>query len=176
MRRRTRFSPHNQHGLEKNPSTSPPTGVAGFVGLGSLVLCLGLGLGLTGCGTDLDAVMGQTANAAATTFFDVLLTDAANQLADTFDQNEPPAAAPEDPPDEGDDGGDDGDGGGGGGGADLYAANCSACHGADGASGFAPDITGLGADEMATGLESGSHGGISLSDDEVAAVTEFLGG
>lgn len=72
-----------------------------------------------------------------------------------------------------------GDSGGGNGvldGAALMADNCAACHGADGASGFAADISGQSAAELAAGLESPTHGSISLSDDEVAAIAEFLGG
>ncbi|UCE62288.1 MAG: hypothetical protein JSU63_11355 [Phycisphaerales bacterium] len=61
-----------------------------------------------------------------------------------------------------------------------YAAICeadrSAYHGADGATGFAPAITGMGTDDLAAGSESPSHGSISLTDDEVAAIAEFLGG
>ena len=77
--------------------------------------------------------------------------------------------------------GDEGDGGGDDGGAALdgaalYADNCSACHGADGASGFAPDVTGLSEADMNGGLESGSHSAISLNTEEVAAITAFLGG
>jgi mono/diheme cytochrome c family protein len=72
--------------------------------------------------------------------------------------------------------GDSGDGNGGLDGAALTADNCAACHGADGATGFAPDISGQSAAELAAGLESPTHGSISLSDDEVAAIAEFLGG
>ncbi|UCG16056.1 MAG: cytochrome c [Phycisphaerales bacterium] len=58
-------------------------------------------------------------------------------------------------------------------GAALYAANC-ACHGPDGAG--PPDIRGLSAADLAAGLASPTHGTIELTDDEVAAIAEFLGG
>lgn len=71
--------------------------------------------------------------------------------------------------------GGDGDGGDGGiDGAALFATNCAACHGEDGASGFAPDVTGMSADEIAAGLELGVHASISLTDEEIAAIAEFL--
>lgn len=72
--------------------------------------------------------------------------------------------------------GDSGDGNGTLDGAALSADNCAACHGADGASGFAPDISGQSAAEFDSGLQSPTHGSISLSDDEVAAIADFLGG
>ena len=76
--------------------------------------------------------------------------------------------------------GDEADGGGDDGraaldGAALYADDCSACHGADGASGFAPDATGLSETDVAAGLGSGSHAAISLSEEEISAITMFLG-
>lgn len=59
-------------------------------------------------------------------------------------------------------------------GAALYADNCSACHGADGDG--PPDITGMAADALSTGLESATHGAITLTEEEIAAIAEFLGG
>ena len=55
----------------------------------------------------------------------------------------------------------------------LYTANC-ACHGADGTG--PPDVTGFDAAALATGLESGTHAAITLTEDEVAAIAVFLGG
>ena len=131
-------------------------------------------LGLTGCGTNIEELLYQSVTALGRTAFDVALTEVANDLADALARDDAP-------PDDGDgDGGngDDGDDGGNGppDGAALYANNCAACHGADGASGFAPDISGQSAAELAVGLESPSHGAISLTEDEVAAIAQFLGG
>ena len=62
-------------------------------------------------------------------------------------------------------------------GAALYADNCAACHGDDGASGFAPDITGQSADELTAGLGSASHDGVAeLTAEEIDAIAAFLGG
>jgi hypothetical protein len=61
-------------------------------------------------------------------------------------------------------------------GAALYAASCTGCHGADGASGFAPNITGKTAAELTTGLSSATHGAITLTAEEIAAIATFLGG
>lgn len=61
-------------------------------------------------------------------------------------------------------------------GSTLYSTNCSACHGADGASGFAPEITGTTEAELTTGLESATHGSISLTVEEIAAIADFLSG
>lgn len=74
----------------------------------------------------------------------------------------------------GDGGGDEGGGDEGLDGTAIYADNCAMCHGEDGTGGI--PIAGLNADEMSAGLESATHGSISLSDDEVAAIAEFLGG
>jgi len=136
-----------------------------------------LSAGVTGCGTNLAEVLTQTANATGRTFLDLLLTEFANTVADALDEENTPPADDGDG-DDGDDidDGDDGDDGGPLDGSILYADNCAACHGADGASGFGPDITGMTADEVAAGLESGTHGAITLTDDEITAIAEFLGG
>ncbi|MCP4591555.1 MAG: cytochrome c [bacterium] len=60
-------------------------------------------------------------------------------------------------------------------GAALYADNCAACHGAAGNDGFAPDVTGMDAAALTTGLESASHAGIELTAEEIAAIETFLG-
>ncbi len=249
MRRKMSVSSGRTHHLGiRRERRAGPRSCAWCAALSAIVV---LG-GLAGCGTNIEAVLAQTGNAAATTLFDALLTDFANSVADNLDQNAP---RPVDGADgDGGDGGDDGDGGdnggspgqqaytdrgcggchgtdgeGGsapalagvdqtdalearfGGGADhfgstlsdqeiaditawllgdeggdgvdggldgtaMFADDCAACHGDDGASGFAPDITGVDAAALSTGLESGAHSGIALTAEEVAAIAEFLGG
>ena len=58
-------------------------------------------------------------------------------------------------------------------GAAVYAESCAACHGADG-SGGAVNITGMTAAQLSAGLESASHDAISLSEEEIAAIADFL--
>jgi hypothetical protein len=59
-------------------------------------------------------------------------------------------------------------------GAALYAADCALCHGSDGTG--PPDVTGKTAAELTTGLGSATHGAITLTADEIAAIATFLGG
>jgi mono/diheme cytochrome c family protein len=149
-------------------------------------MALGLLLCLTGCGSNLEEVLFQTVTAAGRTYLDQLLTDIANELAgDREDETDDDAGGEDDDDedeDDGDDtdddhGDDDGDDGGPAlDGVALFAANCSACHGEDGASGFAPDITGKTAAELSAALELPTHAAISLSEEEIAAIVEFLGG
>ncbi len=139
-------------------------------------------LGPAGCGTNLDQVAYETIAAAGRTYLDLALTQAANDLAERREHDN------DNDEDDGDeDGGEDGDtgdgddGGDGDGdvtldGAPLFAANCAACHGEDGASGFAPDITGKTADEVAAGQELATHSAITLTAEEIAAIAAFLGG
>lgn len=75
---------------------------------------------------------------------------------------------------------DEGNGGGGGGDAEngeaLVTANCAACHGADGASGFAPNIQGQSAANiMARTGGDGGHPEIELTEQEVLDVEAYLG-
>lgn len=74
----------------------------------------------------------------------------------------------------------DGDGNGGGDaavGESLVADNCAGCHGADGASGFAPDIRNADADLIAakTGGDGG-HLAITLTEQQIADIAAFLAG
>jgi len=140
-------------------------------------------MGVAGCGTNLDAVVAQTGNATAITILDILLTDFTNQVADAFDPNAPqPAGGGDDGDDEGDaDDEGNGDDGEEDGGADVSPeeqayidGGCAVCHGDDGTSGM--PIAGLSPAEMSAGLESAVHGSVSLSEDEIAAIAEFLGG
>ena len=136
------------------------------------VLCTVVALsGASGCGTNVEALLAQTGNAAVTTVLDLLLTNFANSVADAFDAADQPRDADND---NGDDEDDEDDGGGDG--AAVFAANCASCHGDDGASGFAPDVTGLAADAVAEGLELATHGSISLTEAEISAIADFLGG
>lgn len=139
---------------------------------------------VSGCGSNFDEILYQAFAATGRTAFDIFLTDLANDLADGAEGDD---AAPDDSDGDGDDGtgdgGDTGNGGGSDGGGDtggdgtaLFAANCSACHGDDGGSGFAPDITGHSADEVIEAMSLTTHGSISLTDDELAAIAVFLGG
>lgn len=143
---------------------------------------------VSGCGSNFDEILYQAFAATGRTAFDLFLTDLANDLADRADDD---AALDDTDGDDGtgdggdtDDGGDsdggdatDGDGTDGGlDGAALFAANCSACHGSDGASGFAPDVTGKSADEVIAAMSLTTHGSISLTDDELTAIAVFLSG
>ncbi|MFQ5592283.1 MAG: c-type cytochrome, partial [Phycisphaerae bacterium] len=142
-----------------------------------LMLCM-----IVGCGTNLDNVLYQTLAATGRTYLDLLLTDAANNLADAREDQEASDAEDDTGDDAEDDGEDDGtdEHTGGDGtavdGAALFSVNCAACHGDDGASGFAPDITGKSAAELAAGLALPNHNAISLTDEEVSAIAQFLGG
>lgn len=141
-----------------------------------LVLIASLSMLAAGCGTNLEEALFQTVSAAGRTFLDLALTDLANDVADSFEREE---SAPADQT--GDDAGND-DGGmdeddatdGSADGAALFAANCSACHGDDGASGFAPDISGFAADALTTGLALPTHDAITMTEDEVAAIAAFF--
>lgn len=60
-------------------------------------------------------------------------------------------------------------------GATVFANNCAACHGGDGASGFAPNIRGKTVDELLEGLTRAVHSAVVVTDEDVAAVAVFLG-
>ena len=123
---------------------------------------------LVGCGTNLEEVLYQTATAAARTCLDNILTDVANEVSARYDEDDTVPADEED--------GADGGNGGATDGAGFYATNCASCHGDDEASGFAPDVSGMTAAQLAAGLESGTHGSITLTDEEIEAIADFLGG
>ncbi len=59
-------------------------------------------------------------------------------------------------------------------GAAVFAADCAVCHGADGSGISGPDISGLTAEEITTGLESATHQAIALTDEETTAIADFL--
>ncbi len=120
----------------------------------SLLVVVGL-MCLPGCGTNFDEILYQTASATGRTFFDSLLTDLANTLADSFEGGDTPP--PGDGPN-GDNGGGDpppSDGppldqltGDPGAGEGIYVSNgCAACHCADAGGGCAlsaPSLVGVG--------------------------------
>lgn len=129
-------------------------------------------------------------------FIDLLLTDLTSQVVDSLNQDDQQDAddmaddadGDIDGTDDGTDGGDDGtDGGDGTDGDDgtgddpvtrgetLVADNCAACHGADGASGFAPDIQGA-AEELIADRTGGAdgHSSIELSEQDSADIAAYL--
>lgn len=135
------------------------------------LMAAGMVLVVAGCGTNLDEVVYQTIAAAGRTYVDLVLTDVANDLAGVSEDD-----ADDDTNDTDGTNGDGGNGDAGLDGAALFASNgCNGCHGEDGASGSAPDISGKAAAEVATGLELPIHTAISLSEEEIAAIAEFLG-
>ena len=61
-------------------------------------------------------------------------------------------------------------------GAALYATNCAGCHGVEGQGGAGPDIRLYTAAQLTTGLESVIHAGFALTEEQVAAMADYLGG
>ncbi len=58
----------------------------------------------------------------------------------------------------------------------FVADNCSACHGADGASGAQPNIQGKSASEISEKISAGgAHSGITLTDQDAADAAAYLG-
>ena len=109
-------------------------------------------VGTAGCGVDVQNLLFQSAGAVGRTYFDLMLTDLANELAEADDDNgdaddgEPDDGEPDDgEPDDGD-GGDDapfdeltGDPAAG----ELLYASCAVCHCADGSGGCLPGTPGV---------------------------------
>jgi mono/diheme cytochrome c family protein len=136
---------------------------------------------LAGCGS-LGEAAAQSTDASFRALIDLLLTDLTNQVADSLDQDEQEA---EDMAGDSDDDLDDADSGTDSGddtsadpairGETLVADNCAACHGADGASGFAPDIQGA-TDELITDRTDGGggHTSIELSEQDSADIAAYL--
>ncbi|UCF33413.1 MAG: cytochrome c [Phycisphaerales bacterium] len=138
-----------------------------------------------GCGSGVNDVLLQAFAATGQTIVDLALTEAANSIAEACEETDDVNGDQDSDNGNGVDGGngdngDNGDNGGNGGGeldgAQLMADNCAACHGADGASGFAPDITGMSGEELSAGVAGPSHVPIDLTDAEYAAIAEFLDG
>jgi mono/diheme cytochrome c family protein len=152
-----------------------------------VVACL---TGLSGCGTNFDEVLYQTASATSRTFLDILLTDLANTLADSFDQRDTPASEDED---DGDNGGGDtnppdgppleeltGDPGTGEG---VYASNaCAPCHCADAGGGCAlsaPSLVGVETetlDDRLRGDVNHPGGKVNLTNQEIVDLQAYLAG
>ena len=153
------------------------------------LLCTGFALlvAVPGCGTNLNELLFQASTAASRTVLDLWLTDLANQLADSFDDDGGSADA--------DSGGHDGhddehDTGGGTGPGDLtgdrvagsavFSANgCASCHCADAAGGCAlsaPSILGAGVDRLSEFLTGATVHPLTvdLTDQELVDLEAFL--
>lgn len=148
-------------------------------------LLVGVVIAVAGCDSLGDAAL-QTGEAGVRTLVDILLTEWTNQLADALVDG--PDGGSEDV---GDSDIDDGDDMGGDDdmmtdddmmidgavirGEMLVSDNCAACHGADGASGFAPDIQGLSQDRISESIagEAG-HVMVDLSEQEIGELAAFL--
>lgn len=149
-----------------------------------LLLILACLIGPTGCGTDVNELLYQTASASSQSFLDLLLVDLANALADSLDQegtapsgnqsdggeNPPPP-----PPPPGDLTGDAASG------EEIFASNgCAACHCADAAGGCAlsaPSLIGSSADTLDNWLRGdAAHPGgkFPLSDQDIVDLEAFL--
>jgi hypothetical protein len=136
-----------------------------------------------GCGSGINDVLLQAFAATGQTIVDLALTEAVNCIAEACEGTDDVDGDQDGDNGNGEDGGNGGDGDNGGDdgggeldGAQLMADNCAACHGAEGASGFAPDITGMSGEELSAGVADPSHVPIDLTDAEFAAIAEFLGG
>ena len=144
-----------------------PTRLIGPFGLTVLAIAV-----VAGCGFNAEQQIADAVAAAGRSFIDQWLTDLANAAADARDQqnaNDNDSQPPDN--DNDNDGGDDAVGRG----EALVQDNCAACHGADGASGFAPDIRGADDALIAnkTGGEEG-HTTIDLTDEQIADIAAFL--
>ncbi|MCH8967103.1 MAG: cytochrome c [Planctomycetes bacterium] len=161
-------------------------------------------LGLSGCGTNLNDVLLQSVSAVGRTFLDIALTDLANAVADSLDQqaSAPSEQADETQTDEGEgdsdegepdadtDPGDDGDQGdaddtGGltpqaASGEAYYAANgCATCHCDDASGGCALDAPVVGEDidtldEWLRGEVPHPGGKFDISDEQLADLQAYL--
>ena len=146
-----------------------------------IVVCL---MSLSACGTNFDEVLYQTAGATGRTFLDLLFTDLANTLADSFDRGGAPAQE-----DEGD--GDDtpppvgppleeltGDPDAGEG---IFASNsCAACHCADAVGGCAlsaPSLVGVATetlDDRLRGDVAHPGGKFNLTNQDIVDLQAYL--
>jgi len=110
-------------------------------------------VGMAGCGVDVQNLLFQSTGALGRTYFDLLLTDLANDLANADDDN---GDADDGEPDDGEpDDGEPDDGGGAGDDApfdelagdavagELLYVSCAICHCADGVGGCLPGTPGV---------------------------------
>lgn len=139
---------------------------------------------VSGCGTNFQDVLLQTGAAFGRSAIDLLLTDLANALADALEDDSDNAndnANNNDNDNDNDnDNGNDNSGGAGPGdidrGSAIFADDCAVCHGADGASGFAPNIQGADENAIRAAVSGeGGHAPYDLSDQDIADVAAFLG-
>lgn len=151
--------------------------VAGILGIGLL-------LGFSGCGTNIEEILFQSAAAIGRTYVDLLLTDAVNTLAEQGEQQDEPA---DDEQDGGD--ADDGDGGDATGGnlGDLTGdpaageplyASCAACHCADASGDCLPGagpVVGASAESLDEYLRGDAgHVPSDLTDQEIVDLEAYL--
>lgn len=142
-------------------------------------------VGMSGCGTNFEDILFQSASATGRTFFDLLLTDLANALADNFDRGDTPGqgdgldgggdTTPADGPPLGDLTGspDSGDG--------VYASSgCAACHCPEAAGGCAlsaPSLVGVGTetlDDRLRGDVAHPGGKFNLTNQEIVDLQAYL--
>lgn len=142
-------------------------------------------MGLSGCGTNFDEVLYQAANATGRTLLDLFLTDFANTLADSFDQEDTPPSADE----VSDDGGTtlpDGPplgeliGDPETGESTFVSNNCAACHCADAAGGCAldaPSLVGVATetlDDRLRGDAAHAGGKFNLTDQDIVDMQAYF--
>lgn len=148
------------------------------------LLAVGCLMSVSGCGANFDEVLYQTASATGRTFLDILLTDLANTLADSFDQGGTPAPGdglgggdttpPDGPPVEELTGDLDA-------GEEIFVSNvCSACHCADAAGGCAlsaPSLVGVATetlDDRLRGDAAHPGGKFDLTNQDIVDLQAYL--
>lgn len=158
-------------------------------GIGLLAVVTGLA---SGCGTNLDQVLLQTATATGRTVLDIFLTEYANNLVDQFQPGDQNGDQNQDGGGGTDNGGtDNGGGSNGGGGLDgltgdaaagetvFSSNNCAGCHCADASGGCAlsaPSIVGMSRTILDEELRGSSPHPVkvNLSDQEIVDLEAYL--
>lgn len=101
--------------------------------------------------------------------------DSGDGVDDTDDGTDDGADDDTDGTDDGADDGDDTSDAAAARGETLVADNCAGCHGADGASGFAPDIQGVAEELIAVQTGgAGGHATFELSEQDRAGIAAYL--